>query len=256
MPVTPFYLLKEDGFKIVLEDSSGDILLEPITSLDQFWWPSTFPDRIPPPRFQHMRMWEDFAATEVPKTIPVPDILHDHWFQSQFPDRIPPPTFRRDLPEPVDGALHNPTVLANLSWLPQFPDHPQPLPQIRRGMTHVNPSFVDLVTAAQMGWVGHFPDRPWTQRQIDRSPAVGYATFPPFIAASVTCWQLGLEAFTVTGFISDALTAPTLLGEGLARTDLIAETFCVISSGGSLKTVAPITRWIWPGWFQDDGWVQ
>ena len=223
-----FFILQEDGAShLLLEDGSGALLLDPPTSLDANFWLPTFPDRIPPLKYPHQQMWQEIAAVLVPVTIPIPDILHTQWFLPEFPERIVPRKTPRELIEPTSAALSNPGVINPLGWLPSFPDHPAPVhaTPVRQGMTDATPSFNDVVTAGKLAWLPDLPDHP-PPRRPPRQQEIAYEIFPPFIAATVLCAQLGLERVTSTTLTPDLVTTSDLVAEGLASTTLIAETLC------------------------------
>ncbi len=223
-----FYILQEDGAShLLLEDGSGALLIDPPTGLDSFFWLPVFPDRIPPGKYPHSKHWEEQAAVFVPKTIPIPDLLHDHWFLPEFPDRIPPTKTPHEQTEATSPALTNVTVLTPLGWLPVFPDHPQPQHAfpVRQGFADATPPLYPVVVPGQLGWLPAFPDRIPHDRSAHAEP-MAYRTYPPFIAALVTCWQLGLERVTSSTLTPETTTTSDLIAEGLASTGLIAETLC------------------------------
>ncbi len=232
-----FFILQEDGAsKILLEDGSSALLLDPVTGLDQFYWPPVFPDRIPPLRITHSKHWEEGAAVFVPKTIPIPDILSTRGWLPAYPDRIPPRLILRELIEPTSGALTTTTALVPSAWFPSYPDRavPRQATPLRQGQVDATPPFQGVVASVQLGWLPRFPDQIRSHRSLGPSGSVGslgpsdiaYQSALSILGGSVSCLTWVDRRLTPTDLLTEIGSASMLLRLKLTRTDLIAEALC------------------------------
>lgn len=245
-------LLLETGDRLLLE--TGDrLLLDPTTTLGDLTFLPSYPDRVPHVVTTRESTWATSAAVSVPVTIPIPAILDAQMWLPIYPSRVPHSRVSRAQQGSMLAAL---AVAATnpVSWLPAYPVTvpARRLSTAARAQAFVAPSPDAQVVAQQLGWLARYPLR--TPRHPPPTPAGAFWTIPPQVPATgVFCVDLGLDRAMTTDLISESVSGPALLSEGLGSTGLIAETLCT-AIGGSGDGDQRI-RWVQPGWVQED-WIQ
>ena len=178
------------------------------------WHPALLP---PVPHLPSLTV----AATSVPATIPIPDVLHTTWFL--------PPIARAFAPGPplhqplsASAALLDVSVVSPLAWAPaSLRPRPAAPPGVQRDpLAGSVVPYEAIVATYQIGGRLRQPPplRTWAQ---DRSGLL--APLPPQLTAICVQWDregdaepdLTAEGLTVTGLTAETLTTSALLAEDL-----------------------------------------
>jgi hypothetical protein len=193
--------------------------------MDPTDWLPTYPDllpRRPSPR------WPSLAAQPPYNTeiFPVPDVLADLTFLPSFPDQVPHVTTTREQTVVTTAAILV-TAIAPLAWLPHYPGTVPHRRLPAGGMldyTAAPPGYQTGV-AASGAWRARYPDAVPHRRPLQPGGSFD-AVLPAVAAAGELCVDLGLEGLTTPALLAEALTTPTMIEEGLGTPALLDEDLC------------------------------
>ena len=193
--------------------------------MDPTDWLPTHPDLMPRRR---RRLGEALASLPPYTTavFPVPDVLASLTFLPHYPDRVPHLRVTREQTAVMTGAIFV-TAIAPLAWLPIYPAWGPHRRLSRGGMPFLAappPGFF-MVVAQSLAWQARFPDR--VAHRLPPKPAGLFWTIDPSIAAAGEfCVDLALDTFASPTMLAQALTAPTMIEEGLGTAQLLDEDLC------------------------------
>jgi len=192
--------------------------------MDPSDWLPTYPDVLPRRRAPR---WQALAQPPYNTEIfPVPDVLADLTFLPTFPDRVPHLRVTREETWVTSAAITS-TALAPLTWLGHYPlmvPHRR-LPAGAMQEIAAPPPGYQVVVAASLAWQSHYPSSVPHRRPLQ--PGGSFSTVDPSVpAGEVLCMDLGLDTLTTTTMLGEALTTPTVLAEGLGTTTVLDEDLC------------------------------
>jgi hypothetical protein len=166
----------------------------------------------------------DTGAIFVPKTIPVPDVLHTTWFLAADPGRPPGPKIPiRELTETLGPDS---SVIRPLGWSPILPGGGPPkkaLP-IPRVAEMVGPPTIEPIIAAQQGWTPVLPPRPFLRPSGSTIIEIIKPVVLPDLAPPCVRWSL--EGGGQPDLTTESATTPDFINEGLTVCGLILEDLC------------------------------
>jgi hypothetical protein len=181
---------------------------------------SSFPDRVPRPRWPRSQyeIWPTFAY----EIYPIPDLLSSLTYAPIFPDRVPHPRWPRSQYEAVSAAALEPAIAPTV-WIPVYPDrgYARSLP-IAQHPAFTDPTYGEaLMVAARLAWS---PTCPVVRPRRHYPLGVSVTTVEQ--TATLPCVEIIPIGLTVTGFIDEALTTPTLNDSTLTVPTFLEEDLC------------------------------